>query len=263
MSDPTKPEWASDAEFDDDEWDDVDDVPLTERLRRVMEDIGPVEKEQEYAAGNVSYKFRGIEQITPKVRDAMVKHGVVFMPVKAEPIVRERVFERGDGKPPAYTTVAHVVMTYRFMPCNDSADFIDVQTVALANDTGDKALTKALTSAFKYVLLQSFCIADPNDDQDRYSGEETAHELSAADIDALRVEWAATEDQVETLRVAAAMMSEQSKQTFAAWWKATGNVGNLREGRVNARYIPAAMALVQALLDEEQQAAEDAAADPT
>lgn len=249
-----------------DEWPDDDDddfalnTPLAERLRLVMQDIGPIEKEGNYSAGNVSYKFRGIEQITPRVRDAMIARGVVCLPVCAVPHSTERTFERGDGKAPQVTTSMTIVMTYRFMSSDDAADYIDAQTVAFANDTGDKAVTKALTSAFKYLMLQSFCIGDPNDDQDRYGDDDDAHSLSADDITALRIEWPATEDEVGALRIAAGMLGEFGKQTFSKWWTATGNVGNLREGRVNARYMPAAMGVVQALLDMDN-AAPDAAND--
>lgn len=228
-----------------------------ERIRRVMQAIGGITKDGEYAAGNTRYNYRGIEQITPRVRDAMIDYGLILVPVRADMTCTPRV--KADDK---VSVMAEAHMTYRFVNCDRPEDFIETQMIASAVDSGDKYVTKALTSAFKYLMLQSLCIGDPSDDQDRYDADNDAGDaLTDEDIAALRVSWDATEDEVGALRAATAMLSDHSREVFAAWWKATG-VGSLKEGHVNGRQVPAALHLVQVLLDEEQRAADDAAADP-
>jgi len=181
MADADVGGWSDLDDEDDELYDAPVGLPLVERMRRVMETIGGIEKEGQYSAGNVSYKFRGIEQIAPRVRDAMIEHGVLCVPVRAEHWREDRAPVETNGKV-SITSVVSVVMTYRFMSSDNRLDAIEAQMVALANDTGDKAVTKALTSAFKYLLLQTFAIADPSDDQDRYSGEEDHDALLEAKV---------------------------------------------------------------------------------
>ena len=234
--------WAALDDEDDELFDAPEGVPLAERLRRVMETIGGIEKEGQYSAGNVSYKFRGIEQIAPRVRDAMIEHGVVCVPVRAEHWREDRVAAEGAK----VTMTVSVVMTYRFMSCDNRLDAIEAQMVALANDTGDKAVTKALTSAYKYLMLQTFAIADPTDDQDRYSGDED-HDARGDD------NATANEEEVATLRAAVGFLNDASKVVLMQWWN-TVTMGSLREGRVRAREVPAALALCAALLEAENAA---------
>ena len=236
------PRWAALDDEDDELFDAPEGVPLAERLRRVMETIGGIEKEGQYSAGNVSYKFRGIEQIAPRVRDAMIEHGVVCVPVRAEHWREDRVAAEGAK----VTMTVSVVMTYRFMSCDNRLDAIEAQMVALANDTGDKAVTKALTSAYKYLMLQTFAIADPTDDQDRYSGDED-HDARGDD------NATANEEEVATLRAAVGFLNDASKVVLMQWWN-TVTMGSLREGRVRAREVPAALALCAALLEAENAA---------
>lgn len=225
-------------------------VCLAERVRRVMSAIGGIAKEGEYRAGSVSYNYRGIEQITPKVRDALIEQGVIIVPTRAVLDVSEREpVTKGDKV--TVSVRADATMTYRMVNCDDPHDWLEVQMIASAVDTGDKYVTKALTSAFKYLMLQALCIADPTDDQDRYDADGDDH--SSARSDEPLSEWPATEAEVETLRVATAMMSDASKATFAAWWKDV-RAGSLKEGHVNGRHVPAALALVQVLLDAEAAA---------
>lgn len=246
-----------DAELDPDDDVTYEEVPtLAERLRRIMVSIGGITKEGEYNAAGVHYNFRGIEQIAPRVRDAMIEHGVVCMPVRMDLQLDPRDPVQRDGKPPSITVMSKVCCTYRFINVDEPLDWLEAQVVASATDSGDKYVTKALTSAWKYLLLQTFSIADPSDDQDRYNGDESGATLTEADVAELRVEWPATDTDVDALRVAAGMLSDTSKTAFATWWKNTGNVGSLKDGRVNARYLPAAMAMVQVLLDSEGAAAE-------
>jgi len=219
---------------------------LAERLRRVMHAIGGVAKEGTYSAGNVSYKFRGVEQIAPRVRDAMIDNGVICLPVRAILEVAERDPVTRDNKPPTISVRAEVNIRYRFINCDNPADTLDVEMVASAVDSGDKYVTKALTSAFKYLMLQSFCIGDATDDQDRYDADRDSGEHTQS----IPQEWDADDDEIAELRAATAMLNDVSKVSFAAWWKNT-KIGSLREGHVNGRYVPAALALVQTLLDQE------------
>jgi hypothetical protein len=52
------------------------------------------------------------------------------------------------------------------MSLRNSDSTIVAATIGMGDDNADKGANKAATQAFKYLLLQTFCIADPSEDGD-------------------------------------------------------------------------------------------------
>lgn len=220
-----------------------------QRVLAVMQSIGDVDKSDHMSGGGMSYNFRGIERIAPRVRDACIEHGLLILPrfarlTSVDRASVEKFDNQGKSKGQSVTRVASVSMSYRFVNVDNPDDFLDVEMVGEANDTLDKAVTKALTSCHKYLLLQSFVIGDAASDPDRQLPDHDEERGEPTPMES----WRADEEDVEALRVATTMLDETQRATFAAWWK-RAQVGSIANRHVNARHIPAALALIETLLD--------------
>lgn len=108
-------------------------------------------KKNRRATGQVSYAFRGIDDVYNALHPLLAANAVfpVATVVSHEQIERETK----DGKLQLYT-IMH--MRYRFLALDGS--FVDTEAVGEAQDMGDKSTNKAMSIAYKYACFQTFCI---------------------------------------------------------------------------------------------------------
>jgi hypothetical protein len=136
-------------------------------LVAITDDLPGIEKKKH--GGGVPYAFRGIEDITKALQPLLVKHGIVITPaasvVSVEPLPSKGT--KGDWT----RTTLSVTYTIRL---RDSTDWADATTIGVGDDNGDKGANKAMSQAFKYLLLQTFCISDPADDGDGIPADPSA-----------------------------------------------------------------------------------------
>lgn len=145
-------------------------------LAAVMGEIGGIAKmtpEQRRKAGlgggderGISYAYRGIDQIAAAVQPLLAKHGVVIVPQVTSYDVREIIVNQ---KPWTDTTV-----TVQWQIFGPAGDPIHAATIGLGRDNSDKGANKAITQAFKNLLLRLLCIGDPEDDVDGHTHERDA-----------------------------------------------------------------------------------------
>lgn len=140
-----------------------------------MKRVEYLQKDGTMMVGNqVRYKFLSEEKMTSEIHKAIQEIGVVMYPLKME-IVNERVIEgkiNDRGQKAADTSIALIRAVYRLVDSEDDT-FIDVEVFGEGADTMDKRLSKAMTSAYKYMQKQTFAIPS-GDDPDRigYDDEE-------------------------------------------------------------------------------------------
>lgn len=144
------------------------DRPLTvhQAIAKVMAEMDAVGKNDTAPASAGGYRYRGIEAVTAALRKLCAKHGVVIWPVT-------RVIEA----PPSIAMKEgwldwRVEVTYAVAgPDGTKLDPPPV-TYGIGRDNTDKGINKAMTQAFKYLLLQLFMVADDAHDGDGadYSG---------------------------------------------------------------------------------------------
>lgn len=108
----------------------------------------------------VKYAFRSIDQITARAQPLFGRYGVVIVPrvgsYDQQPI-------EVAGKPwVEITTTVHWTI---FGP-GGRDDFIEASTVGVGRDNSDKGANKAMTSAYKNLVLRLLTIGDPDDDPD-------------------------------------------------------------------------------------------------
>lgn len=121
----------------------------------------------------VKYAFRSIDQITAAAQPLLGKYGVVIVP---ERIDRLDVTEITVNSKPWTDTSIRV--DWRIYGPGGVDDCITAQTPGLGRDNSDKGYNKAVTSAYKNLLLRLLTIGDPDDDPDTERHERDAHTSS-------------------------------------------------------------------------------------
>lgn len=127
----------------------TDKPTIFEALSGVMADIGAVGKDQRNQ--QQGFNFRGVDQAMNAAHPALVKHGVLVLPVVEERLAETRKTAKGGE-----LNVVHLCIRYRFFgPAGDSVEAV---VWGEAMDSADKATNKAMATAFKYALFQVLCI---------------------------------------------------------------------------------------------------------
>lgn len=103
------------------------------------------------------YNFRGIDQVVNAVGPIFRKHKIIPVPYMCAAKYRDVL--TSTGKPSREVTVE---AEYRFY--GPAGDFITATVPGESMDTGDKGTPKAMSVAYRIVLLQMLCI--PTDDRD-------------------------------------------------------------------------------------------------
>lgn len=139
-----------------------DKPTIVEALIAVMGDVQAVRKGDRNT--QQGYIFRGIDAVVNAVGPVFRKHGVVAVPHKT--VANYRDVLTNTGKPSRECTVT---VTYRFY--GPAGDFIDAEVPGESMDFGDKGAPKAMSVAYRIVLLQALCIPTDEPEPDAQSYE--------------------------------------------------------------------------------------------
>lgn len=140
---------------------------IYQKINEVMKNIEYLTKDDKVEFGTTKYKAISEEKVTTAVREQLVKQGIVIIPVKQESENKELI--RTEKSVNMITSV-HV--KYRIQNIDDINDFIEVESNGTGVDTQDKGVGKAMTYAYKYMLLRIFAIPT-GEDPDKISSAET------------------------------------------------------------------------------------------
>lgn len=103
------------------------------------------------------YSFRGIDDVFNALSPVMAKHGLVILPR----VLSREVTERTSAKGGVIFAVT-VDVEFDFISSHDGSKHT-VRTFGEAMDSADKATNKAMSAAYKYAALQTFCIPTEGD----------------------------------------------------------------------------------------------------
>lgn len=135
------------------------------KIPEVMRAVGAVGKNKKNQGQG--FMFRGIDDMYNALHDPMC-HAEIFATPEVLEIQRE---DRTSGKGGAliYTTLK---VRHRFYASDGS--FVDVTTVGEAMDSGDKSANKAMSAAYKYALMELFCIPTEETFDTEYESHDVA-----------------------------------------------------------------------------------------
>ena len=115
----------------------------------IMSDIGAISKGQTNKFDH--YNFRGIDDVYEALHPILSKHGVVALPSVLG-------IERDEFATAKGATMQRVVVTVAYAFTAADGSCVTATVVGEGADRGDKAANKAMSSAFKTVMFQTFCI---------------------------------------------------------------------------------------------------------
>jgi hypothetical protein len=137
-------------------------LTIQQALAAVMADIEAVGKQDRNTQQN--YNFRGVDAVVNAVGPALRKHGVIMVPTAGTPTEEKYASRSGAA-------MTRIVLPVTFTFHGPAGDTIDCLVYGESSDSGDKAMPKAHSVAWRVAMLQVFAI--PTDDPDPDS---SAHE---------------------------------------------------------------------------------------
>jgi hypothetical protein len=142
----------------------VTDTPMIYcALASVMADVRAVGKDGRNAAQN--FAFRGIDGVLNAVGPALRAHRVVVVPLVEQVDIGS--VEVGSKRTP----MAHVSLRVRYRFMAEDGSSVDAVVPAEAFDSGDKAVSKAMSVAFRTMLIQALTLPTNEPDPDTESYE--------------------------------------------------------------------------------------------
>lgn len=132
----------------------MSDKNIYQRLVAVMNAVSYVQKEDKKI--NNQYTFVSHDAVTAKIRPALLAEGIATVCS-----VKNHV---QDGNR------TEVTLGVRFVNIDKPEDFVEVESFGYGIDPQDKGPGKAVSYAFKYALLKTFCL-ETGDDPERDSIE--------------------------------------------------------------------------------------------
>lgn len=166
-------------------------------MHAVMNEVTHVAKDDLFDAGGrgARYKFRGVDRVVEALAPAMRKHGLIMTPnCQSVPEWIPTTTNSGGN-----SNVVRVLVTYEIRAVEDGS-WITLTVPGEAMDTGDKAVSKAMSVAWRTALIQAFNlpIDSPEPDSENYelgdgSGKPTTRGEAAirrtAERDAALEQW--------------------------------------------------------------------------
>lgn len=133
-------------------------------IAQVMAEVTSVSKDDQFSGGQTRFAYRGVDRVVKALSAAMRKHKVVMVPV-CSAIPEYIQVATSQGKP---ASMARVLVTYRIY--GPAGDYIEAAAPGEAMDSGDKAVSKAMSVAWRTALLQAFFLPteEPDPDSEGY-----------------------------------------------------------------------------------------------
>lgn len=103
------------------------------------------------------YAFRGIDDVYEALAPLLAENGVVVLPHYTERTCTERITAKGG-----VVFYAVVKGTFELVDSTDGSS-TTCELYGEAMDSADKATNKAMSAAYKYMCLQTFCIPTEGD----------------------------------------------------------------------------------------------------
>lgn len=129
---------------------------LYRKISSVMKKVAYLQKDDQVSFGNTKYKAISEEKVTSAVREALIEEGLVIFPI-------EQIHSK-EG------TLTSVDVKYKIVDIETGEHEVIVSSGTGA-DTQDKGVGKAMTYAYKYLLLRTFAIPT-GEDPDKISSAE-------------------------------------------------------------------------------------------
>lgn len=137
---------------------------IQQRMIAVMAEVGHIGKDRQAPSVVGGYKFRGIDDFLKALQPALIKHGVVIIPQVLDISREERTTKSGGV---SINTILKIAYEFH----GACGDHVKAVVVGEGADSTDKGCNKAMSTGFKYLACQSFCIPTDEPDADTENSE--------------------------------------------------------------------------------------------
>ena len=147
-------------------------------IASVMEDVGREGIAKDRRNDSQKYNFRGIDDVYNALAPILARHHLIIVPRVLSREKTERVSMKDDGRGNSRESVLfYVVVQVEFdIICATDGSKHIAATWGEAMDSADKATNKAMSAAYKYMAMQTFCIPTEGDnDADAHHHEVRAN----------------------------------------------------------------------------------------
>jgi len=128
-----------------------------EAVLKVMGKVGAIG--ENHTNDFQDYQFRGVDDFYQAFQKPLLDAGLFIMQEAEEPKIERYDVKKFDSKDREKIQVNfHSTVRIKYTIYNDQGESVVGYGIGEGVDTGDKATYKALSGAFKYFLIQTFCI---------------------------------------------------------------------------------------------------------
>lgn len=153
------------------------------------------------------YKFRGIDEILNALARTLADNRLVIIPHVRTRELTERQTKSGGA---LFNVVVSV--DYTFISAVDGTRETIGPFEGEAMDSADKATNKAMSAAYKYMAIQTFCIPTEGDND----ADATTHEVAPSAAGGVNPASPPPRQQQQTIRAAAQPFIDKAKSEIAA-----------------------------------------------
>ena len=148
----------------------IGDLPAVYRaIASVMEDVGREGIAKGRRNQQQGYSFRGIDDVYNALAPILARHHLIIVPRVLTREKTEQTTQKGG-------ILFYVVVQVEFdIVCATDGSKITACTWGEAMDSADKATNKAMSAAYKYMAMQTFCIPTEGDND----ADDHHHEVKA------------------------------------------------------------------------------------
>lgn len=149
---------------------------LWQKMSNVMNDVKYLQKDDKVEFGQTKYKAISEEKVTIAVRSSLITNGIIIVPIEQEHTREDSIVTNKAGIQ-SVSRLATVNVKYKIINIENPEEYIIAVSSGTGVDTQDKAVGKAMTYAYKYMLLRTFAIPT-GEDPDKVSSEELDKKLN-------------------------------------------------------------------------------------
>ena len=161
-----------------------------------------ISKDRKNTQGS-GYAFRGIDDVYNALAPFLAKHGLCILPRVLHRESVERQSKAGGA-------LFYITVEVEFDLVAADGSKHTIKTFGEAMDSGDKATNKAMSAAYKYACMQSFCIPTEGDND----ADAQTHQIAPKPPVAVTIDMDYAVDEM-----AAQLDLEALKACFAKWYK--------------------------------------------
>ena len=183
----------------------MEKLNLYQKINKIMSEIEYLKKDDKVITNtktNAGYNAVSEEKVTSEIRKGLVKYGIVIIPIEQEHTREDEILKDQYGNDKA-NRISTVNVKYKITNIDNPEDYIIAVSSGTGVDTQDKGVGKAMTYAYKYMLLRTFAIPT-GDDPDKISSDLYSEQF--------KTEKEILKEKIKTYSNAATVMKKRNKK---------------------------------------------------